>query len=99
MIAHFSEILGVEYPWEKYAQIVVRDFVSGAMENTTAVIYGEFVQMTDRELQDDHEEDIIAHELIHHWFGDLVTCESWANLPLNESFATYGEYIWREKRF
>ena len=69
------------------------------MENTTAVIYGEFVQMTDRELLDDHEEDIIAHELFHHWFGDLVTCESWANLPLNESFATYGEYIWREKGF
>jgi len=99
MIAHFSEILGVEYPWEKYAQIVVRDFVSGAMENTTAVIHGEFVQMTDREMLDDHEDDIIAHELFHHWFGDLVTCESWANLPLNESFATYGEYIWREKGF
>ena len=99
MIAHFSEILGVEYPWEKYTQIVVRDFVSGAMENTTAVIHGEFVQMTDREMLDDHEDDIIAHELFHHWFGDLVTCESWANLPLNESFATYGEYIWREKGF
>ncbi|MGY8918516.1 MAG: M1 family metallopeptidase, partial [Flavobacteriales bacterium] len=99
MIAHFSEVLGVEYPWEKYAQIVVRDFVSGAMENTTAVIHGEFVQMTDRELLDDHQDDIIAHELFHHWFGDLVTCESWANLPLNESFATYGEYIWREKGF
>ena len=99
MIAHFSEILGVEYPWEKYAQIVVRDFVSGAMENTTAVIHGEFVQMTDRELLDDHQDDIIAHELFHHWFGDLVTCESWANLPLNESFATYGEYIWREEGF
>lgn len=99
MIAHFSEVLGVEYPWEKYAQIVVRDFVSGAMENTTAVIHGEFVQMTDRELLDNHQDDIIAHELFHHWFGDLVTCESWANLPLNESFATYGEYIWREKGF
>jgi aminopeptidase N len=99
MIEHFSTILGVDYPWEKYAQIVVRDFVSGAMENTTAVIHGEFVQMTDRELLDDHEEDIIAHELIHHWFGDLVTCESWANLPLNESFATYFEYVWREKSF
>ena len=99
MIAHFSEILGVEYPWEKYAQIIVRDFVSGAMENTTGVIYGEFVHMTDRDMLDRHEEDIIAHELFHHWFGDLVTCESWANLPLNESFATYGEYIWREKGF
>jgi len=67
------------------------------MENTTAVIHGEFVQMTERELLDNHQDDIIAHELFHHWFGDLVTCESWANLPLNESFATYGEYIWREK--
>jgi aminopeptidase N len=99
MLAYFSELLGVDYPWEKYAQIVVRDFVSGAMENTTAVIHGEFVQMNERELLDDHEEDIIAHELFHHWFGDLVTCESWANLPLNESFATYGEYLWREKGF
>jgi len=97
MIDYFSEVLGVDYPWEKYAQVVVRDFVSGAMENTTAVIHGEFVQMTERELIDRHEDDIIAHELFHHWFGDLVTCESWANLPLNESFATYGEYIWREK--
>jgi aminopeptidase N len=99
MLEHFSFILGVDYPWEKYAQVVVRDFVSGAMENTTAVIHGEFVQMTDRELLDDHQEDIIAHELIHHWFGDLVTCESWANLPLNESFATYFEYVWREESF
>lgn len=97
MIDYFSDLLGVDYPWEKYAQVVVRDFVSGAMENTTAVIHGEFVQMTERELVDRHEDDIIAHELFHHWFGDLVTCESWANLPLNESFATYGEYIWREK--
>ena len=99
MMEHYSEILGVDYPWEKYAQVVVRDFVSGAMENTTAVIHGEFVQMDEREMLDRHEEDIIAHELIHHWFGDLVTCESWANLPLNEAFATYGEYIWREKGF
>jgi aminopeptidase N len=99
MMGHFSKVLGVDYPWEKYAQVVVRDFVSGAMENTTGVIHGEFVQMDNRELLDRHEEDIIAHELFHHWFGNLVTCESWANLPLNESFATYGEYIWREEGF
>ncbi len=99
MLEYFSDILGVAYPWEKYAQIVVRGFVSGAMENTTAVIHGDFVQMTDRELLDDHQDDIIAHELFHHWFGNLVTCESWANLPLNESFATYGEYMWREEGF
>ncbi|MGD1846952.1 MAG: M1 family aminopeptidase [Salibacteraceae bacterium] len=96
MIGFFSERLGVRYPWEKYHQVVVRDYVSGAMENTSAVIHGEFLYRTPRELLDDHNEDIIAHELFHHWFGDLVTCESWANLPLNESFATYGEYLWRE---
>ncbi|MCS7076064.1 MAG: M1 family metallopeptidase [Bacteroidia bacterium] len=96
MIEFFSNRLGVEYPWDKYHQVVVRDYVSGAMENVGAVIHGEFVQKDDRALLDDHPFDIISHELFHHWFGDLVTCESWSNLPLNESFATYGEYLWRE---
>ncbi|MCS7028013.1 MAG: M1 family metallopeptidase [Bacteroidia bacterium] len=99
MIEFFSNRLGVEYPWDKYHQIVVRDYVSGAMENVGAVIHGEFVQKDDRALLDEHPFDIIAHELFHHWFGDLVTCESWSNLPLNESFATYGEYLWREYKY
>lgn len=96
MLEFFSKKLGVDYPWEKYDQIVVRDYVSGAMENTTGVIFGEFVQGDQRYLIDNSGVDIVAHELFHHWFGDLVTCESWSNLPLNESFATYGEYLWRE---
>ncbi len=99
MLQFFSDRLGVDYPWDKYSQIVVRDYVSGAMENTTAVIHGEFLQRDDRELLDDTYEDVIAHELFHHWFGDLVTCESWANIPLNESFATYGEYLWNEYKY
>lgn len=99
MLSFFSEILGVEYPWQKYAQVVVRDYVSGAMENTSATIFGEFVQQTPEEMLDGNYEAIIAHELFHHWFGDLVTCESWANLPLNESFATYGEYLWEEHKY
>ncbi len=99
MLSFYSNILGVEYPWQKYNQVVVRDYVSGAMENTTVVIHGEFLQKTKREMIDDDNEDIIAHELFHHWFGDLVTCESWANLPLNESFATYGEYLWIEHKY
>lgn len=98
MLAFFSEKLGVPYPWEKYDQIVVRDYVSGAMENTTAVIFGEFAQGDSRYLIDNSAEDVVSHELFHHWFGDLVTCESWSNLPLNESFATYGEYLWREHK-
>jgi aminopeptidase N len=100
MLTFYSNKLGVKYPWKKYSQIVVRDYVSGAMENTTAVIHGDFVQQTTRELIDGSAgEDVIAHELFHHWFGDLVTCESWSNLPLNESFATYGEYLWNEYKY
>ena len=99
MIDFFSKILGVDYPWDKYSQIIVRDYVSGAMENTGAVVFGEFVQMTKRELIDKNYESIVAHELSHHWFGDLVVCESWANLPLNESFATYAQYLWDEHEY
>lgn len=98
MLEFFSNVLDFDYPWDKYAQVVVRDYVSGAMENTGAVIFGEYAQVTDRELIDQSPEDVIAHELAHHWFGNIVTCESWANLPLNESFATYCEYLWREHK-
>ena len=98
MIDFFSEITGFPYPWEKFSQVVVRDFVSGAMENTTCVIHYDNVQHDPREHLDDDREDIIAHELFHHWFGDMVTCESWANLPLNEGFANYGEYLWKEHK-
>jgi aminopeptidase N len=99
MIKFFSNKLGVEYPWDKYSEIVVRDYVSGAMENTGAVIFGDYVYKTKRELIDGNDESTIAHELFHHWFGDLVTCESWANLPLNESFANYSQYLWDEYEY
>ncbi len=99
MLEFFSKKLGVDYPWEKYSQVVVRDFVSGAMENTTATIHSSVLQHDDRSHLDNTFEDIVAHELFHHWFGDLVTAESWANLPLNESFATYGEYLWNEYKY
>ncbi|MGB0933181.1 MAG: M1 family aminopeptidase [Lishizhenia sp.] len=99
MIGFFSDLLGVEYPWDKYAQIIVRDYVSGAMENTGAVIFGDYAYKTERELLDANDQSTIAHELFHHWFGDLVTCESWANLPLNESFANYAQYLWDEYKY
>lgn len=99
MIEFFSKRLGVEYAWDKYSQVVVRDYVSGAMENTTATIHGEFLHRTRRELMDANNESIIAHELFHHWFGDLVTCESWSNLPLNESFANYSQFLWDEFKY
>ena len=99
MLTFFSDKFGLKYPWQKYSQIVVKDYVSGAMENTTAVIFGDFVQRTARELADEHNDNIVAHELAHHWFGDYVTCESWSNLTLNEGFANYSEYLWLEYKY
>jgi aminopeptidase N len=102
MMEFYSKKLGVEFPWEKYDQIAVRDYVSGAMENTTATVHGAAIQATRRELLDntyENSESIIAHELFHHWFGDYVTCESWSNLPLNESFANYSQYLWAEHKY
>lgn len=97
MTDFFSNKLGVDFAWPKYAQIIVRDYVSGAMENTSATLHGEFLYQTDKDTIDGvNAEDVISHELFHQWFGDLVTCESWSNLPLNESLATYGEYLWKE---
>lgn len=95
MIGFFSGVTGVPYPWNKYSQVVVRDYVSGAMENTTATLFGEFMNQTSREMMDLDYENVVSHELFHQWFGDYVTAESWSNLTLNESFATYGEQLWR----
>ena len=100
MIKFFSEKLGVDYPWAKYAQIVGRDYVSGAMENTTATLHQESSYQNARQLKDGNIwEGTIAHELFHQWFGDLVTTESWSNITVNESFANYSEYLWSEYKY
>ncbi|KQR92587.1 peptidase M1 [Chryseobacterium sp. Leaf180] len=100
MIEFFSKKLGYDYPWAKYAQISVRDYVSGAMENTTATLHGSDILQKPGQLVDENTwEDTIAHELFHHWFGDLVTAESWSNLTVNESFANYSEYLWNEFKY
>jgi aminopeptidase N len=100
MMTLFSRLTGVDYPWNKYAQIVGRDYVSGAMENTTATLHGEWAQQDARELTDGNRwENVIAHELFHQWFGDYVTTESWSNLTLNESFATLGSQLWNEFQY
>jgi len=99
MMSFFSDIYGVDFVWPKYAQIVVRDYVSGAMENTTASVFYDDMNVDNRELVDYHFERIISHELAHQWFGDLVTCESWANITLNEGFANYAEYLWFEYKY
>lgn len=100
MIKFFSEKLNFDFPWAKYSQIVGRDYVSGAMENTTATLHQESAYQNNRQLADGNGwEETIAHELFHQWFGDLVTAESWSNLTVNESFANYSEYLWDEYKY
>jgi aminopeptidase N len=100
MIAFYSKITGIDYPWVKYSQITGHEYVSGAMENTTATLHSDAAQQDARELTDGNVwEEVISHELFHQWFGDLVTTESWSNITLNESFADYAETLWDEYKY
>jgi aminopeptidase N len=100
MIGFYSRITGVDFPWAKYSQITGRDYVSGAMENTTATLHTDALQQDARELADGNKfEEYVAHELFHQWFGDLVTTESWSNLTVNESFANYSEVLWNDYKY
>jgi aminopeptidase N len=100
MIALYSKLTGVDYPWAKYAQIVGVDNENFSMENTSVTQHGDFIEQDARELADgNQQEQTIAHELFHQWFGDYVTCESWSNVTLNESFADYGEALWNEYKY
>ncbi|MFQ5696275.1 MAG: M1 family metallopeptidase, partial [Terriglobia bacterium] len=104
MVEYFSERFGYPYPWPKYDQITLREF-GGAMETTTLVGFTETYQRQEGDPPDSGPafdlayptwayEDTIAHELAHHWFGDLVTCRSLASIWLNESFATFAHTLW-----
>jgi aminopeptidase N len=97
MIKHFGEVTGVPYPWSKYAQVVVADFIFGGMENTTATTMYEHILLDERAAIDVSSDDLVAHELAHQWFGNYVTCRAWYEGWLNEGFATFFEHVWREK--
>lgn len=95
MMQFFSEYTGVEYPYDSYAQTVVEVY-TGAMEHTTCTTHS-FGLVVDQKAALDINHDlvpVVAHELAHQWFGDLVTCRDWSHGWLNEGFATYFELLW-----
>ena len=99
MMKYFGEATGIEYPYEKYDQIIIDDFMFGGMENIT------LTHNTDRTMYDEFaspdvsSDGLVAHELAHHWFGDMITTRNWANAWLNEGFATYYSRKYREYKF
>jgi len=98
MVKAFSARFGVAYPYEQYAQVVVSDFIFGGMENTTATTLTEYALYDERAALDYDADDLVAHELGHQWWGDLLTCRDWSHAWLNEGFATFCEEVYREHR-
>jgi len=98
MLELFSKQFGMPYPYPRYAQVFVADFIFGGMENTSATTLSDTVLLDERAAIDHDADALVAHELAHQWFGDLVTCRDWGEGWLNEGFATYSEYLWREHR-
>ena len=94
MMAFFEEEIGVPYPWDKYYQVAVSDYHWGGMENTTLTVLNESTLYPDGFGTLRSSEGLVAHELAHQWFGDLITCKDWSHLWLNEGFATYYDALY-----
>ncbi len=94
MLAFFEQEIGVPYPWPKYDQVCVNDFVAGGMENTSATTLTDWTLFTEATENLRDSDGLISHELAHQWFGDLVTCKDWSHIWLNEGFATYYEALY-----
>ena len=96
MVQFFAEKIGVPYPWDKYSQVTVADFIFGGMENTSATTMTDALLHNERAHLDYSADSIVAHELAHQWWGDLVTCRDWSHGWLNEGFATYFDLLFKE---
>ncbi|MGH2639851.1 MAG: M1 family metallopeptidase, partial [Rhabdochlamydiaceae bacterium] len=96
MLDFFGRQTGLEYPYPKYAQTVVSDFMFGGMENISATTLTEKTLHDERAHLDFQSENLVSHELAHQWFGDYLTCRDWSHAWLNEGFATYFNALFRE---
>ncbi|HXV12662.1 MAG TPA: M1 family aminopeptidase [Candidatus Krumholzibacteria bacterium] len=98
MMDYFEKEIGIPYPFSKYAQVVVQDYIYGGMENTTATVMNMRTLYDERAELTRTEQNLVAHELAHQWWGDMVTCREWSHMWLNEGFATYYAYLYKEHR-
>jgi aminopeptidase N len=96
MVQFFSEFIGVRYPYPRYGQVAVSDFIFGGMENTSITTQTDLTLHDERAHIDFSSDSLVAHELAHQWFGDLLTCKEWSHAWLNESFATYFDALFKE---
>ncbi|MEX0762805.1 MAG: M1 family aminopeptidase [Dehalococcoidia bacterium] len=96
MIKLYEELFGEPYPWDKYTQVAVQDFIFGGMENTSATTQTDLTLHDERAHLDFSSDFLVSHEAVHQWFGDLLTCREWAHGWLNEGFATYFEAVWNQ---
>ena len=96
MVAYFNELTGIPYPYEKLDQIVIDDFMWGGMENITLIHQSSSTMHTERARPDHTSDGLVAHEIAHQWFGNMLTTRNWANAWLNEGFATFLTYVWQE---
>lgn len=99
LIDFMEQETGIAYPWESYAQIMVQEFLYGAMENTTATIFGDFFNVDERAYGDRNYVGVNCHELTHQWFGDYITARDGRDAWLQESFATYYPKLFTRKQF
>lgn len=96
MMAFFEKEIGIAYPFSKYAQVVVQDYIYGGMENTTATVMNIRTLYDERAELTRTEQNLVAHELAHQWWGDMLTCREWSHMWLNEGFATYYAYLYKQ---
>ncbi|HDI31553.1 MAG TPA: aminopeptidase, partial [Thermofilum sp.] len=93
----FENYTGVKFPYPKYAQVCVREFAVGGMENASITLLTTYTLHDEHAHMDFRSEALVSHEMAHQWFGDLVTCKDWGDIWLNESFATLMQALWRRE--